>query len=267
MALGSDTTSSINLERQNHLSLRLQKTQVQICSTSRCQHGGNAAASRSTPEAKQKMWDGFLKSTAPLSTTPSESRTCCLKASSSSYTLKLNERTRAETWYYLHPRDYNNICMYKNRSIQNNPCDKAVCGQLLSMPFGLGGRAGPANPAYRRTKKKPEVDNWTNWPPGQITGSTEDSVVKRPASNSLQPKIKVKISALWHPLHCRDVCKERNSSVALFWSFPSCSSLFAEAESKSTERHAVRNCSQLHISWVKKQKVCSHSLRWNKVNW
>lgn len=33
-----------------------------------------------------------------------------------------------------------------------------------------------------------------------------------------------------------------------------------EAESKSTERHAVRNRSQLLISWVKKQKVRSHNL-------
>lgn len=96
-------------------------------------------------------------------------------------------------------------------------------------------------------KTNPEVDNWTNWPPGQITGSTEDSIVKRPASNSLQPKNKVKISAVWHPRHCRDVCKEWNSSVALLWSFPSCSCPFAEAESKSTERHAVRNCSQSYL--------------------
>lgn len=51
------------------------------------------------------------------------------------------------------PNDYNNTSFRKNKkvcrkskSIQNNLCDTAVCGQLLSVAFGLEGRAGPANP-------------------------------------------------------------------------------------------------------------------------
>lgn len=56
MALGSDTTSSINLARQYHLTVSgiRQKTQVQICQ-------GNAAASSPAPEGKQKVWDHSFK--------------------------------------------------------------------------------------------------------------------------------------------------------------------------------------------------------------
>lgn len=162
--------------------------------------------------------------------------------------------------------------MYKNRSIQNNPCDKAVCGQLPSMAFGLGGRAGPANPAYRRKKKKnPEVDNWTNWPPGQITGSNEDSIVKRPASNPLQPNKKLKLSAAWHPLHCRDDSEGWSSPVALCGSF-----LHAPVYLRKLNLYRKARCTKLQSSlqshlfpgYGNKDflSVLSHNLWWSKVN-
>lgn len=134
------------------------------------------------------------------------------------------------------------------------------CGQLPSMAFGLGGRAGPANPAYGREKKNPEVDNWTNWPPGQITGSTEDSVMKRLSSNPLQPKNKIKVSAVARPLYCQEVSEVWNSLVAL----PSCSCVLVEAESNPTERHAVQNkslvCRVAYFSWVMKPRVPQRTL-------
>lgn len=131
------------------------------------------------------------------------------------------------------------------------------CGQLPSMAFGLGGRAGPANPAYGR-KKTPEVDNWTNWPPGQITGSTEDTIMKkRPASNPLQPNNKVKISAVSHPLQCRDVSGVWNSSAALVGSFLRARvrwwKLNLTLKKGTPSKTEVSFAESLTFSWVMKQ--------------
>lgn len=130
--------------------------------------------------------------------------------------------------------------MYKNRSFQNNPCDVASSrAWRLVWEDGLDLLTRPTE-----GKKNPEVDNWTNWPPGQITGSTEDSIIKRPASNPLQPNNKVKISAASHPLHCPG-CFWSMKFIrgTCFWIFPSCSCVLAGAKSNSTERHAVQNWS------------------------
>lgn len=127
--------------------------------------------------------------------------------------------------------------MYKNRSIQNNPCDVASSrAWRLVWEGGLDLLTRPME-----GKKHPEVDNWTNWPPGQITGSTEDSIMKRPASNPLQPNNKVKISAVSHPLHCLGCFWSMKFIRGTCWILPSCSCVLVEAESNSTERHTVQN--------------------------